>query len=506
MSVSMRVRPAEIVGIICLTAAAAAFSQLYLPRLLSAQSNTWQYAAAFDQLRVDRTHDAFFPELAAAPIHGGLLWWASLLPSSMDSVELYGRLSLGMGALRIFFLWLATVLMRLPPVWRLAMVAVSCATFAHNPPACSEPSVQAMAMGTAALAATMAAVCTGRLKETAVAGGLAGLTTSTHLPDGFFTVILLVAGMAGAMFLKRASVRPSQWAIAISVFVLVAFPILVSAAHFSAESRSWEGKYHPWQAFHYWSARWRLMDVGSPEGYLLLLLALLAGGKSSFPSFTWGVILTGLTLALPPCQYILTWLLNAATASHVLILVPTMLFATERLASLPRLQLSILWTLRAALALAAFFAVWQARGIMQTPANPAHGFSSGDIELSALIRGKVVVTDPWTAFTGRSYWGCYGIGYPEDHATTPPDSSIRREKVTRLFYESFDPTEAAAIAREYRANLLLVNHKLERGETDPWMGRGVSVPIDRLVRTGWTVVYSTPYLTLLRTPDNLEFR
>jgi hypothetical protein len=132
------------------------------------------------------------------------------------------------------------------------------------------------------------------------------------------------------------------------------------------------------------------------------------------------------------------------------------------------------------------------------PATPAHGYAWPDAGLASHIRGQVVLADPWTSFTGRSYWGCYGVAYPENHATTIHDSIDRRKRVNQLFFTHFNVDDAKRLMRENNAVYLLINHRLERGETDPAFGLGITVPD----LPDWPVIYQSRDALLLAFPQN----
>ena len=130
--------------------------------------------------------------MAAAPIHGGFLWWLALAPGRSDSLEFYGSAALALGALRILFFGMAARWLHLSPWWRGIIVALSVVVVVRDPAQCSEPFTQATAMAGATLAATIRAIETRRVSSAALAGGLAGLTFATHLPAGFLLAVFWV--------------------------------------------------------------------------------------------------------------------------------------------------------------------------------------------------------------------------------------------------------------------------------------------------------------------------
>jgi hypothetical protein len=291
-------------------------------------------------------------------------------------------------------------------------------------------------------------------------------------------------------------------------FVLLAWPMILLSLDFMKVPRSWEGQYEPWQAFTTLFSQPSPLDVTTWVGFAAFFLAAMVRFRRSPATiFSLGCAAAALFLALPPCQIRLGTLLNVSTASRVLLLFPAHLYLAERLSSMfsnPRFQrINLLLVLGAGLIVGAL-AVRQARWQLRVTAQPAHGFAQTSPELTHHLHGRRVLTDTWTAFTGRSYWGSYGIAYPSNHATTIAGSEVRRERVESFFRKASSPLLAGQLLHEYNGELLLVNHRFEQGETDPALGHGAQVPLEDFVRSRWTIVYQSDAYTILKPPVELS--
>ena len=237
-------------------------------------------------------------------------------------------------------------------------------------------------------------------------------------------------------------------------------------------------------------------------GCCFLILALIFARGSAYRQFVAGVVGTALILSLPPGQQFLSRLLKASTASRILLLIPAPLLGAMLLAERPRVADRLQWIAVIMVVLLGLNAARTTRWKLLKIAIPAHGFAWKDPRLTELVQGRTVLTDPWTSFTGRSYWKSYGVSYPVNHATTPDDSLTRRSQVQRLFATRFDPQLALELTQKYQVAYLLINHRYERGEVDSSFVQGVTIPMETLAEQGWKIVYRSSDLSLLQPPSS----
>jgi len=317
---------------------------------------------------------------------------------------------------------------------------------------------------------------------------------------------VLLFALAVTLASHRRWLPPGTAVLAVLAFAVVSFPMIVQAARFWGVPRSWEGDFRPWQAYLF---RRPVDDFSLPLALLpvlaILLLRLIGRGEIR-PVFWLASFGATLALSLPPAQALLTGLLNASTASHVLEIYPSTLIGLYALEALLRARPAPSWRPdpRAALTLGvALLCAYEYRCLKSYRYHracseaPGHGFAEPNEAIRRLVAGKVVLTDPWTAFVGRSARGLYSIAYAVNQATTIADSAERRTAVYSLFYDEFSITRLEKVRSLYPFDYILINHRLERGETDPARGRGKVISIERLRDKGWDIILDSRDFTIL---------
>jgi hypothetical protein len=110
------------------------------------------------------------------------------------------------------------------------------------------------------------------------------------------------------------------------------------------------------------------------------------------------------------------------------------------------------------------------------------------------LRGKTLLSDPWTSYFARYVLGTYAVVVPAYHSSPTVDADVR-EAITRAVLTG-GPQTAAQLGISVGAVII------DKGSTNsaPFyasMGRGRGAIVRHWESSGWRVAQDTPHLWLL---------